>query len=120
MTVASRPEKLSHAQTMLYEIDMLRETGCQLEKDKWQGEFHKWVVLEAFLLHFRNLIEFFGRPDPKSTLTPGDTVIVADKIAPFEPLTPGEYKLHLFLFSRYATELNKPEQELTQAFSVVP
>jgi hypothetical protein len=56
----------------------------------------------------------------KSALTPGDTVIVADKIAPFEPLAPGEYKLHLFLFSRYATELNKPEQELTQAFSVVP
>ena len=49
---------------MLYEIDMLRETGSQLEKDKWQGEFHKWVVLEAFLLHFRNLIEFFGRPGP--------------------------------------------------------
>ena len=52
---------------MLYEIDMLRETAGQLEKDKWQGNFHKWVVLESFLLHFRNLIEFFGRPDPRGT-----------------------------------------------------
>lgn len=64
---ASRPGKLSHTQTMLYEIDMLRETTGQLEKDRWQGNFHKWVVLESFLLHFRNLIEFFGRPDPRGT-----------------------------------------------------
>lgn len=62
---ASRPGKLTHAQTMLYEIDMLRETARQLEKDKWQGDFHKFVVLEAFLLHFRNLIEFLGRPEPR-------------------------------------------------------
>jgi hypothetical protein len=65
--IASRPGNLSHAQTMLYEIDMLRETARQLEKDKWQGDFHKWFVLEAFLLHFRNLIEFFGRPEPRDT-----------------------------------------------------
>src|SRR5579859_2511067 len=64
---ASRPGKLSHSQTILYEIDMLRETAGQLEKDRWQGNFHKWVVLESFLLHFLNLIEFFGRPDPRDT-----------------------------------------------------
>jgi hypothetical protein len=52
---------------MLYEIDMFRETARQLEKNKWQGDFHKWFVLEAFLLHFRNLIEFFGRADPRAT-----------------------------------------------------
>lgn len=65
--IASRPGKLSHAQTILYEIEMFRETARQLEKDKWQGEFHKWVVLESFLLHFRNLIEFFGDPEPRDT-----------------------------------------------------
>jgi len=65
--IASRPGKLTHAETMLYEIDMFRETARQLEADKWQGEFHKWVVLEAFLLHFRNVIEFFGRPNPRPT-----------------------------------------------------
>ncbi len=56
----------------------------------------------------------------KSSLAPGEKVMVEDKIAPFEPLAPGEYKLHLYLFSRYATELNKPEQELVQEFSVIP
>jgi hypothetical protein len=66
MTV-SRPGKLSHTQTMLYEIDMLRETARKLGEDKWQDDFHKWVVLEAFLLHFRNLIEFFGGPGARET-----------------------------------------------------
>jgi hypothetical protein len=56
----------------------------------------------------------------KSTLAPGDRVIVEDKISTFEPLVPGEYRLHVYLFSRYATELGKPEQELVQAFSVTP
>jgi hypothetical protein len=45
-------------------------------------------------------------------------MIVQDTIAPFEPLEPGQYRLHVYLFSRYATELNKPEQELVQKFSM--
>jgi len=56
----------------------------------------------------------------KSSLAPAEKVMFQDKIAPFEPLEPGEYKLHAYLFSRYATELNKPEQELVQKFSIVP
>jgi hypothetical protein len=56
----------------------------------------------------------------KNSFAPGEKVIVEDQIAPFEPLAPGEYKLHVYLFSRYATELNKPEQELVQEFSIVP
>jgi hypothetical protein len=63
--VISRPEKLSHTQTMLYEIDMLRETAQKLSKNNWNAEKDKWTCLESFLLHFRNLIEFFGRPDPR-------------------------------------------------------
>jgi|SRR5581483_2331370 len=65
--IASRPGKLSHAQTMLYEIDMLREAARQLEKNKFQNDFHGWAILETFLLHFRNLIEFFGRPGPRAS-----------------------------------------------------
>jgi hypothetical protein len=61
--IASRPGNLSHAQALLYEMDLFRETARQLEVNKWQGDFHKWIVLESFLLHFRNLVEFFGRPD---------------------------------------------------------
>ena len=56
----------------------------------------------------------------KSNLAPGENVSFEDKIAPFEPLAPGQYRLHIYLFSRYATELNKPEQELVQDFSIIP
>ena len=35
-------------------------------------------------------------------------------------LSPGAYKLHVFLFSRYSTESNRPVQELVQDFSIVP
>lgn len=68
----SRPSKFTNAQTILYEIDMLRFTAGRFEKaeSKW-GE---WSNLECFLLHFRNLIEFFGNPRPRgddlSTQTP--------------------------------------------------
>ena len=46
--------------------------------------------------------------------------MVQDKIAPFEPLEPGQYRLPVYLFSRYATELNKPEHELVKEFPIVP
>ncbi len=60
MTV-SRPDKLSQIETILYEIDMLRYTASKLEsRNIWDD----WSFLESFLLHFRNLIEFFGN-DPK-------------------------------------------------------
>jgi hypothetical protein len=56
----------------------------------------------------------------KEDLVPSDRVTIDDKIAPFEPLAPGDYRLHVYLFSRYATEINKPEQELVREFSVAP
>jgi hypothetical protein len=61
----SRPGKLSHSQTILYEIDLFRYAANKLKEDKWQSEIDKWVYLEAFLLHFRNLIEFFGNADSR-------------------------------------------------------
>jgi hypothetical protein len=42
------------------------------------------------------------------------------RIAEFEPFAPGTYKLHVYLFSRYSTETNRPVQELVQDFSIVP
>jgi hypothetical protein len=56
----------------------------------------------------------------KSSLAPGEKVPCDDKFMPFEPFAPGTYKLHLFLFSRYSTEANRPVQDLVQDFSVVP
>ena len=56
---AERPGKLTHAQTILYEIDMLRLAADDLTQE---SEWNSWRNLECFLLHFRNLIEFFGKP----------------------------------------------------------
>jgi hypothetical protein len=56
----------------------------------------------------------------KGSLAPGEKVPLDDKITPFEPFAPGEYKLHVYLFSRYSTEKNRPVQDLVQDFSIVP
>ena len=58
----SRPSKIDDAQTLLYEIDMLRFAKGGLEAASTKGD--EWVYLEDFLLHYRNLIEFFGKPHP--------------------------------------------------------
>jgi hypothetical protein len=75
--ILSRPNKLDHAQTVFYEIDMLRFVWDQLvSRPSPRGDKNEWVYLEAFLVHFRNLIEFFGKPKPTegdlSVLRPAD------------------------------------------------
>jgi hypothetical protein len=63
-----RPGKEDNAKTVLYEIDMLRFAKRRLlsRKPSWTvGD--KRVYLEDFLLHCRNLIEFFGKPNPRGS-----------------------------------------------------
>ncbi|HXZ29142.1 MAG TPA: hypothetical protein VEG08_14205, partial [Terriglobales bacterium] len=55
-----------------------------------------------------------------SLLSPGEQLTFQDKITPYEPFAPGDYRLHVFLFSSYSTERNRPVQELVQDFTVVP
>jgi hypothetical protein len=63
-----RPPKLTHSQTILWEIDAVRFSAAGFsDPDDWR----RWCSLECFLLHFRNLIEFFGRPADN-----GDTLSV--------------------------------------------
>lgn len=57
-----RPEKLDDAHTVLFEIDMLRFAKNRLLTQPLLPNGDKWVYLETFLLHYRNLIEFFGKP----------------------------------------------------------
>jgi hypothetical protein len=57
----------------------------------------------------------------ESMLSPGEQIPFEDKIAPFfGPFAPGDYRLHVFLFSRYSTDENRPVQELLEDFTVVP
>jgi hypothetical protein len=58
----ARPAKLTHAQTILYEIDMLKFAASSFQTE---ASWSAWRNLECFLLHFRNLIEFFGKPQPR-------------------------------------------------------
>jgi hypothetical protein len=73
----SRPDKLNNAQTILYEIEMLRHAKSRLDAGgpSWT-KADQCVHLEVFLLHFRNLVEFFGRnpkfSDDLSISTPSD------------------------------------------------
>lgn len=60
MEAVSRPAKLSHANTILYEIDMLEFCFKKLCDGKFEGEKEYFVYIEGFLLHYRNLIQFFG------------------------------------------------------------
>lgn len=65
--ILSRSPKLTHTQTILYEIDMLRFTNNSARSG---NGFDDWRNLECFLLHFRNLIELFGKPkDARDTLS---------------------------------------------------
>jgi len=74
-------------------------------------------------MHFGNSVAAGGAQFAfvrKSALAPGEKLPFQDKISPFEPFAPGEYRLHVFLFSHYSTETNRPVQELVQDFSIVP
>jgi len=62
----SRPKKLDHVDTIRYEIDMLRFAAQRLAEEKLT-ERDAWVYLEAFLLHYRNLIDFLGSEKPRDT-----------------------------------------------------
>jgi len=59
--IFSRPGKLNDAETVLYEIDMVRFAARELTSGSLQRERSTWVHLEGFLLHYRNLIEFLGK-----------------------------------------------------------
>jgi hypothetical protein len=63
----SRPDKLNDLYTVTYEIDMLRYAAGRLLESDWKDERDAWVHLEAFLLHFRNLLEFLGKEKPSET-----------------------------------------------------
>lgn len=59
--ICSRPPKLNDADTVLYEIYMLRFAAKRLLREQWEEAQDAWVYLEDFLVHYRNLIEFLGK-----------------------------------------------------------
>jgi len=56
----SRPQKLDHLETLWYEMDMLEYCYHRLREGKFASANEYWLCIEGFLLHYRNLIQFFG------------------------------------------------------------
>jgi hypothetical protein len=44
---------------------MLRFACSRLVREKWKQERDAWVYLESYLVHYRNLIEFVGKPQDR-------------------------------------------------------
>ena len=87
------------------------------------SETAKTTKVVPGIVHFGNTVAAGGAQFTavrKSILSSGEKLPFEDKITPFEPFAPGEYRLHVFLYSRYSTEANRSVQELVQDFSVVP
>jgi hypothetical protein len=59
-SVASRPKKFDHLDTIQYEIDMTEYCYSQLVKGYWPDKPSYYLSIEGFLIHYRNLCEFFG------------------------------------------------------------
>lgn len=64
----SRIDKAEHSQTVLYEIDMLRYSYSRILKPPDAArDADVWAYLESFLVHYRNLVLFFGKSDAIET-----------------------------------------------------
>jgi hypothetical protein len=56
-----RNRKSSHLATLYYEMDMLEFTFRKVSESESGAESPDWnLLIEGFLLHYRNLIEFFS------------------------------------------------------------
>jgi len=70
----SRSEKESHLHTIHYEIAMLIFCGQQLDTlSPGTQKAHFNAFLECFLIHYRNLVEFFSGSRHRPARRPGDT-----------------------------------------------
>jgi hypothetical protein len=56
----SRPKKLDHLDTIRYEIRMLSYCYEHLRRGEWPDRESYHLSIEGFLLHYRNLAEFFS------------------------------------------------------------
>lgn len=64
----SRIDKTEHYETVLYEIDMLRYSYSRILRPPEGARYADvWAYLESFLVHYRNLLDFFGKSNASGT-----------------------------------------------------
>ena len=61
--VLTRRPKENHVDTVLYEIDMLEFCSRMLAEEKWATQEGYYLLIEGFLLHYRNLANLFANRD---------------------------------------------------------
>ncbi len=63
-----RIDKAEDYQTILYEIDMLRFSHRRVTMPPdGARDADVWAYLESFLVHYGNLLDFFGKPTARNT-----------------------------------------------------
>jgi hypothetical protein len=90
---------------------------------RWEPVSESAKTTKATTMHIGNAVAAgaaFFTSLHVNTLSPGEQIPFQDKIEQFAPFAPGDYRLHVELFSRYSTERNRPVQELLRDFTVVP
>jgi hypothetical protein len=75
-----RRQKESHRETVIYEIEMLAFCFDNLPQGRSCDGSDEYLYLEGFLLHYRNLLEFFsGNHHRSSDISTADSRIWANR-----------------------------------------
>ena len=104
----SRPKKLSHLDTILYEIDMLEYCYSRLLDSSFADKRDYFLFIEGFLLHYRNLIQFFGNHHDLKAGEPNiwsPKKLTADEIASIQ--ADGPFKQHNGQISQFLSHCTK-------------
>ena len=76
-----RTSKETHLETIWYEMDMLVEFsyGREFEKKAFAPQSPQWnLLIEGFLLHYRNLIQFFSGSEERHKRYKGNDLSTFD------------------------------------------
>jgi hypothetical protein len=108
----SRPPKEKHVETILYEIGMLDHCFGRLGEGRQAKGKDYYLCVEGFLLHYRNLIEFFGNHGELKARVPEEWAprrLLRAEVASIQ--SAALYKKHRSPISRYLSRCSKIRAE---------
>ena len=76
-----RTSKETHLETIWYEMDMLEFSYREFEKKAFPPQSPQWnLLIEGFLLHYRNLIQFFSGSEERHKRYKGNDLSIFDPV----------------------------------------
>ncbi len=103
-----RPPKGSAKDVVDYEIDMMEHCATRvLAGGQDAGNHDQFAFLEAFLLHFRILLEFFGKPNERYKDNVYFQLPLTCEISPAGETLQSVEKLAATLEAKWGRKLNK-------------